>query len=191
VHDLPEELTEDLSLIRSEVDRCRRILNRMAVGAGQVIGETFSQITPERLVQEVLVELQKVIKEPIVVTMDQPSRVESIQVPPIAMAQALRALVKNAIDAVPNTGSIEINSQLTNRWTLRIIDQGPGMPAEILQRVSEPFFTTKSPGNGMGLGVFLARSVVERLGGRLTIESQTRRGTIVTVQLPRQQSGKV
>lgn len=190
-YDLPEELAEDLSLIRSEVDRCRRILNRMAVGAGQVIGETFGQVTPERLLQDVLVELQKVISDPVQLDLDVPSTAETIQLPPIAVAQALRALVKNALDAVPARGPVRLVSQLGSQWCLKIVDQGPGMPEEIRQRVSEPFFTTKSPGNGMGLGVFLARSVIERLGGRLVIESQSRVGTTVTVYLPRQQREQV
>jgi two-component system sensor histidine kinase RegB len=185
---LPEELAEDLSLIRSEVERCRRILNRMAVGAGQVIGESFSEVTPERLLQEVLGELQKVITDPLSLDLDPASKTDPIQLPPIAVAQALRALVKNAIDAVPSQGPIRLTSRLDSKWTLVITDRGPGMPNEILRRVSEPFFTTKSPGSGMGLGVFLARSVVERLGGQIRIESQSRVGTTVTVTLPRRQS---
>lgn len=185
---LPEELCEDLSLIRSEVDRCRRILNRMAVGAGQAIGETFGEITPERLLQDVLIELQKVITEPLGLDLDDASKTETIQLPPIAVAQALRALVKNAIDAVPCGGPIRLTSRLEARWTLVIQDRGPGMPDEILQRVSEPFFTTKAPGSGMGLGVFLARSVIERLGGQIRIESKSRVGTTVTVTLPRRQN---
>ncbi|MDP1560297.1 MAG: ATP-binding protein [Pirellulaceae bacterium] len=185
---LPEELADDLSLIRSEVDRCRRILNRMAVGAGQVIGESFEQTTPERLLQDVVVELQKVITEPLGLDLDAASKSELIQLPPIAVAQALRALVKNAIDAVPSQGPIRLTSRLDSQWTVVIKDRGPGMPDEILQRVSEPFFTTKSPGIGMGLGVFLARSVVERLGGQIRIESQSRVGTTVTVTLPRRQN---
>lgn len=185
---LPEELAEDLSLIRSEVDRCRRILNRMAIGAGQVIGESFSETTPERLLHEVLAELQKVIAEPVGLDLDHASKSEVIQLPPIAVAQALRALVKNAIDAVPSQGPIRLTSRLGSKWTLVITDRGPGMPEEILQRVSEPFFTTKAPGSGMGLGVFLARSVVERLGGQIRIDSQSRVGTSVTVTLPRRQN---
>jgi two-component system sensor histidine kinase RegB len=186
-YSMPEELAEDLSLIRSEVDRCRRILNRMAVGAGQVIGEAFGEVTPEQLLQDVLLELQKVISEPLGLDLDISSKTEMIQLPPIAVAQALRALVKNAIDAVPSRGPIRLTSRLDSQWTLVIKDSGPGMPEEVLQRVSEPFFTTKSPGSGMGLGVFLARNVVERLGGQIRIDSQPRVGTTVTVTLPRRQ----
>jgi two-component system sensor histidine kinase RegB len=58
------------------------------------------------------------------------------------------------------------------------------MPPGILARVGDPFFTTKEPGRGTGLGVFLARAVVERLGGKLTIDSISGRGTTVTILLP-------
>jgi two-component system sensor histidine kinase RegB len=69
---------------------------------------------------------------------------------------------------------------------MRITDQGPGMSAEHLQRVSEPFFTTKPPGKGMGLGVFLAQNVVHRLGGTIQFQSQPGAGTTVIVELPSQ-----
>ena len=59
-----------------------------------------------------------------------------------------------------------------------------GMAPEVLARAGNPFFTTKEPGRGMGLGLFLARTVIERLGGRLEIESVVGRGTIVMIMLP-------
>ena len=74
-------------------------------------------------------------------------------------------------------------------WRWEIIDRGPGMPPEVLERVSEPFFTTKSPGKGMGLGVFLAKNVVRRLGGTVSYRSNEasgglNTGTTVTILLP-------
>lgn len=186
--DCPDELTEDLTLIRSEVDRCRRILDRMAVGAGQVIGESFGQITPQKLLEDVMNELGTNLASDVKTNLDRHSQTEKIEVPPIAMAQALRGLVKNAIDAKPARGPVRVTSQLSQKWVLEVRDEGPGMNRETLERVSEPFFTTKDPGSGMGLGVFLARSVIERLGGELTIESEGGEGTIVTVRLPRSQS---
>ena len=58
------------------------------------------------------------------------------------------------------------------------------MDASVLQRVSEPFFTTKPTGKGMGLGVFLAKNVIQRLGGSIAFESQPGKGTEVTIVLP-------
>jgi two-component system sensor histidine kinase RegB len=58
------------------------------------------------------------------------------------------------------------------------------MPADVLARAGEPFFTTKPPGKGMGLGLFLARTVVERLGGTLQISSRPAAGTTVAIELP-------
>jgi two-component system sensor histidine kinase RegB len=63
-------------------------------------------------------------------------------------------------------------------------DHGPGMSPEILARVGEPFFTTKPTGRGMGLGLFLARTVVERLGGALTLDSGGVRGTTARIAVP-------
>ncbi|HMF44699.1 MAG TPA: HAMP domain-containing sensor histidine kinase, partial [Polyangia bacterium] len=65
-----------------------------------------------------------------------------------------------------------------------INDHGAGMPAEVLARVGEPFFTTKPAGRGMGLGVFLARAVADRLGGEVTITSAPGTGTSVVFALP-------
>ncbi len=58
------------------------------------------------------------------------------------------------------------------------------MSADVAQRATEPFFTTRPDGQGMGLGLFLARSVVERLGGTLAIESELGKGTTTTLRLP-------
>jgi two-component system sensor histidine kinase RegB len=58
------------------------------------------------------------------------------------------------------------------------------MPSEVLARIGEPFFTTKAPGRGMGLGLFLARAVIEGVGGTLQIDSSAGGGTDVRVALP-------
>jgi two-component system sensor histidine kinase RegB len=63
-------------------------------------------------------------------------------------------------------------------------DRGRGIAPELLGRIGEPFFTTKAAGQGMGLGVFLARAVVERLGGDLVFDSQFGAGTSAILRLP-------
>jgi len=58
------------------------------------------------------------------------------------------------------------------------------MPAEVLARVGEPFFTTKVPGEGMGLGLFLTRTLAEQLGGEFHITSRPGVGTEARIELP-------
>jgi two-component system sensor histidine kinase RegB len=71
-----------------------------------------------------------------------------------------------------------------SRVRASVQDQGPGMPPEILARVGEPFFTTKGPGEGMGLGLFLTRALVEQLGGEFHIVSRPGAGTEAWIELP-------
>jgi two-component system sensor histidine kinase RegB len=64
-----------------------------------------------------------------------------------------------------------------------VTDSGGGMSAATLARLGEPFFTTKSPGQGMGLGLFLARTLAEQLGGALELQSAPGAGTTATLRL--------
>ena len=94
------------------------------------------------------------------------------------------SLVKNAFDA---TGDAPLNVKLEvsrDAETLRVSvrDQGPGVPPDILRHAGEPFFTTKEPGRGLGLGLFLARVFAERFGGTLRLRSD--QGTTAVLELP-------
>jgi two-component system sensor histidine kinase RegB len=65
-----------------------------------------------------------------------------------------------------------------------VTDHGRGVARDDLDRVGEPFYTTKPPGQGMGLGLFLARAFAERYGGELTFASEEGKGTRVALSLP-------
>jgi two-component system sensor histidine kinase RegB len=67
---------------------------------------------------------------------------------------------------------------------IEVEDSGPGMSPDILARAGEPFFTTKDPGRGMGLGLFLTRVVLERIGGSVAIDSTPGQGTRVVLNVP-------
>jgi len=71
-----------------------------------------------------------------------------------------------------------------NNIIFEVRDSGPGIPKAIQDRLGEPFFTTREPGQGMGLGLFIARSLVEHLGGVLQIDSTPGRGTKVDICIP-------
>jgi two-component system sensor histidine kinase RegB len=111
-----------------------------------------------------------------------------VRVPPRALAQALRGVLKNALDATDASGEVRVGLEsAADRWRIVVADRGPGMTPEILAHAGEPFFTTKNGdglARGMGLGLFLARVVLERLGGELEIRSTLGRGTTVTLVIP-------
>ena len=108
---------------------------------------------------------------------------------------AMLNLFANARDAMPDGGTIRIDARNLKEAQddgppidfvqLCVADTGSGMPPEVLDRVLEPFFTTKEAGKGSGLGVPQVYGFAQQSGGRLRIESQVRAGTIVTLLLPR------
>jgi two-component system sensor histidine kinase RegB len=100
------------------------------------------------------------------------------------------ALIQNALDAsVEGRPVLMTARQCAANITISITDQGCGMPETVLRRIGEPFFTTKEPGKGMGLGTFLVRNFAERLGGPVSFDSIAGRGTTVTLELPANTTG--
>lgn len=178
-------LCTDARLIREQVDRCRGILDRMAGEAGETPGEGFGEIRLEELIALATEDLAPDGR--IEVRLDPGLHGIRLTVPRRAVAQSLHALVKNALEATPAPGRVTIAACAGadgQSLTLEVRDRGAGMPAEVLARAGEPFFTTKGPGAGMGLGVFLSRTVLGSLGGSLDLLSTPGQGTTARVCLP-------
>ncbi|CAG0980193.1 partial Sensor kinase CckA, partial [Myxococcaceae bacterium] len=97
---------------------------------------------------------------------------------------------RNALAATPAEGSVSLRTERrADRIRFEVIDSGSGMTAAVLSRAGEPFFTTRAPGEGMGLGLFLARAVAEQLGGSLRLESAPGRGTRALFEVKRNAVG--
>ncbi|WP_232324954.1 PAS domain-containing sensor histidine kinase [Halobacillus mangrovi] len=110
---------------------------------------------------------------------------ETILTEPKRLNQILINLVKNAIDAVDDGGEVMVHSEvLRNELTLSVSDNGPGLTAQELAKIGEPFFTTKE--KGTGLGVMVTKKIVADLNGTISYKSKKGEGTTVTVKLPRQ-----
>jgi len=103
------------------------------------------------------------------------------------LARALRGLVRNALQASSTPVTLRAETR-GDTLLVEVRDQGTGMTPEVLASVGEPFFTTKPPGQGMGLGVFLTRALCDRLGGRFELSSRLGEGTCVRVVLPQSQA---
>jgi two-component system sensor histidine kinase RegB len=179
----PESVIADARLVREQVERCRSILTQMAEGAGEAPGEIARETSAEELVRVAVSGLTS--PERVRLEWAEGARGESIVVPLRAAAQALRNVLSNGIDASPSEVDVVFRiARSPLEWSFEVIDSGGGMSNEVLAHATEPFFTTKDPGHGMGLGLFLTRSVVERLGGAIDLDSKIGRGTRVVVTLP-------
>jgi signal transduction histidine kinase len=99
--------------------------------------------------------------------------------------QVIVNLVANARDAMPTGGEIELGAATEgDHVVLWVRDQGVGMPPEVAAHACEPFFTTKDPGHGTGLGLATSWGIVQHLGGTLQIDSEPGQGTTVRIRLP-------
>lgn len=105
--------------------------------------------------------------------------------------QVLLALLLNACDAIVEEGSIVIACrylQDSEMVEIAVKDDGVGMSEETARRIFEPFFTTKEEGDGVGLGLSVAMSIVERHGGSISVTSSLNKGAIFTLVLPKSPS---
>jgi two-component system sensor histidine kinase RegB len=180
----PGDLERDARLIRAETDRCRQILEAMAGQSGEPTGDTPRAASLGDVMSAVRSRLTAA--EISHLDVDVPADVRVVW-PVHAVARALSNLVQNALQASTLPARVDVRANLAAEDVvgLTIVDRGVGMSPTDLGRAGEPFFTTKAPGAGTGLGLFVARSSIEQLGGRLSLSSVLGRGTVASVTLPR------
>jgi two-component system, sensor histidine kinase RegB len=171
----------DVTLVRTQVERCRKILVRMAHTAGEARGESDDWLDLKALLDEAVEELPD--RARVHTHLEAALRNAQLRCPREALGQTLRVLLENALDASTLEVSLDVSLD-HGHPVISVTDTGMGMDAPVLQRVFEPFFTTKAPGKGMGLGLYLARNVVMGMGGTLSLDSQLGTGTSARITLP-------
>lgn len=175
-------LAADAATIRAEVDRCASILRAMSAQGPEFSGESPTRVKVMSLLDDLRLSLPLASRERVHATATEELAAD---LPAETIRQVLAALVKNALDASTPGQPVELSVESRPGWlSFMVRDGGHGMSAETLAHLGEPFFTTKQPGSGMGLGTFLARTFAENLGGSLEFESECGQGTTVVLELP-------
>jgi two-component system NtrC family sensor kinase len=182
-----EEAHQCLDLIASESRRCGDLVKNLL---------TFSRITPmhpevthlnDVIDRLILLVQPKLDMSGIQVHLNFRPDLPQIHCDPAQIEQVLLALVMNAIDAMPRGGNLWLSGTAAaerDEFVIEVRDDGPGIPADILPQIFEPFSTTKDVGKGVGLGLAISRSIVERHRGRIKVETEAGRGTRFTITLP-------
>lgn len=173
----PAGILEDAAQLES-------MLQRFLTFARQEQLSTTEVRLPE-LVERVLVALQPEFRtRRIELVADLPPGVPAIQGDPSRLSQAVTNVVRNAVEAMGQTGgTLSVSLQATrNAVQLRISDTGPGIPLDQQELVFNPFFTTKA--NGTGLGLPIVHRIVTRHGGTVLLESNPGKGTTVVLRFP-------
>jgi two-component system NtrC family sensor kinase len=180
-----EDLREYLGLIRDEAFRCKSITNGLL---------DFSRL---RAGQRVPVDMTEVIKATARLVTHQ-QRGENVQIVVEAAAglpavsgdvgqlqQAVVALATNAIDAMPEGGTLTLRAiRSESRVLVQVTDTGIGITPENMTKIFDPFFTTKDVGRGTGLGLAVCYGILSDHGGRLDVRSSLGTGTTFTITLP-------
>lgn len=178
-----QDVTEDARLIRGEVERCRSILRQMGDRGAELPGEAPVRLDLSKLLEEVRIRLPAFRRVRIKTSVIGENR--PVFLPAEATQQALASLVNNALDASMDDKPVSLSAELKEKMVcFYVIDSGCGMCQKTMNRLGEPFFTTKEPGQGMGLGTFLVRGFAERCNGSLFFESEKGHGTKAILELP-------
>jgi two-component system sensor histidine kinase RegB len=176
-------IADDARLIRLQVERCSQILRQMGGRSAEPAGEMPTLVSLQEICAQVKDDLRGG-EAALVQTEAEPDATAFLPVG--AARQALSALVKNALESSAPGQRVTFAAQ-AEPGVIRFIveDAGCGMSPETLNRIAQPFFTTKGTGGGLGLGTFLARLFAERMKGSLAFDSEVGVGTKAILELPR------
>jgi two-component system NtrC family sensor kinase len=180
-----EDLREYLGLIRDEAFRCKNITNglldfsrlragnQVPINLAELIKTTARLVTHQNRGDNVQIEVEAATRFPSVLGDEG------------QLQQAVVALATNAIDAMPDGGTLTLRaSRSGSQAIVEITDTGVGIQPENLAKIFDPFFTTKDVGRGTGLGLAVCYGIVSEHGGRLDVRSTVGVGTTFTISLP-------
>jgi two-component system, NtrC family, sensor kinase len=180
-----QELKKSVKKIEFHVERARKVVHSMLgyarrmeprledVDVNDTLHQTIALLENYARLNNIQIKMESEVDLPVIAS-DQGQ-----------LQQVFMNLLSNAIDAVGKDGIIRVTSEKTTSMIIiRVIDNGPGIPKEKQKKIFEPFFTTKHSGQGMGMGLWISYTIMEKMGGSLTFVSTEGKGTTFNVNIP-------
>ena len=180
-----EDVKRHFQILEAEINRCETIINNLLefsrrsdkelelIDVNQLLNITLSLVEKDLFVRDI--ELTKKLEQNPTIR----ANVDEIK-------QLFLNLILNATQAMPHGGRLEIATSITEneRVRIKIADSGVGIPEKDRSKIFDPFFSTKAPGEGTGLGLTLVHAIIERSGGTIQLESQEGKGTTFIIEFP-------
>ncbi len=183
-----QEFNDSVDKIEQHVTRARKVVHNLLgfarrmepakekININNLLDETTGFLENEARYVDIRIEKQYAGDVPVIT-----SDLSQIQ-------QVVLNLLNNAIDAIGSNGTITVGSRYhgkSDEVELWIADTGKGMSEAELGKIFDPFFTTKEIGKGTGLGLSISYSIIEKLGGKIKVQSTLGKGTVFTIILPK------
>ncbi|BBO80399.1 two-component sensor histidine kinase [Desulfosarcina ovata subsp. sediminis] len=180
-----KEFAASIGKIEEHVDRARKITHNMLgfarrmeprlddVEINHVLDQTIEMLSNHARINDIEIVKHYTDRLPIIAS-DQSQ-----------LQQVFLNLINNAIDAIGSDGTIDVSTGMEKEYIrISIHDNGPGIPEAIQKKIFDPFFTTKHNGKGTGLGLSISYTIIEKMGGQISIDSHEDQGTTFVVLLP-------
>ncbi|MCX5862685.1 MAG: ATP-binding protein [Desulfomonile sp.] len=182
-----EEFERALNQIRIQGRRCKEITHKLLSFARKT-DPTVKYVQLNELVEDVVaLSEQRARYSGVKITMSLSENLPKVQASPSEIQQVLLNLVNNAVDATEKTGgNIDITTRIKGGFVVvAVSDDGPGIAKANLQKIFDPFYTTKPVGKGTGLGLSICYGIVKKMGGEIIVQSAKGLGATFHVHIPR------
>ncbi len=182
---LPDDQQQPKGKLRIIVEEIRRLEDFLAeVGSFARLSETTEGVVNlNSLIQELALQLEPILQErKIKLSLNLDAKLPQVQFDPLHLSQVLLNLAKNSIEAMTAGGNLTFSSGcLNDKVLVKVSDTGEGIPPEILDKIFQPFYSTKPKGSGLGLSI--SKTIIEAHQGEIAVESTPHQGTCITVLL--------
>ena len=182
-----EKFHRHLTLVESETDRCSKIVSNL-LAFSRKSEMKISKISINELLERcILLSQHKLMLQNIRIKTDLDSKIPEVFGDFNQIQQCVINLIFNAMDAMPDGGALTLASSFNSKKQMVVIkieDTGCGIPDEDLPQIFDPFYSTKTEGKGLGLGLSVVYGIIDRHKGTVTVESEPEKGTVFTIHLP-------
>jgi two-component system NtrC family sensor kinase len=186
-------MVEQVKTIEHEIHRCGQIMRNLLAFARQAPVEQAPQDLNVLIERAVKLVRHQCEMQSVELLVSAEEHLPEVLCDGGKIQQVILVLLSNAMEAMPGGGRLEVSSasdSVEGMARVCVRDSGTGIPPEILPRLFDPFFTTKDTGQNTGLGLAIARGIVEQHGGTISVSSDTACGAEFVVMLPLRAAGQ-